>query len=131
MRYLCRFFFLGALLFSGLVGFACLVELGFHRRVLEGEFADGQAFSLVIGQTQVVLASDQGRPHLLKVGDGLVDFVDGGVEFLTCQAVVTAKRHYLKDYWIPAANNLKTFGHWQLLEVIDVDRLEEEILKAI
>ena len=21
-----------------------------------------------------------------------------------------AKRHYLKDYWIPAANNLKTFG---------------------
>ena len=42
-----------------------------------------------------------------------------------------AKRHYLKDYWIPAANNLKTFGHWQLLEVIDVDRMEEEILKAI
>ena len=23
-----------------------------------------------------------------------------------------AKRHYLKDYWIPAANNLKTYGQW-------------------
>lgn len=42
-----------------------------------------------------------------------------------------AKRHYLKDYWLPAANNLKTYGQWQLLEVKDVDRLEEEILKVI
>lgn len=41
------------------------------------------------------------------------------------------KRHYLKDYWLPAANNLKTYGQWQLLEVKDIDRLEEEILKAI
>ena len=42
-----------------------------------------------------------------------------------------AKRHCLKDYWIPAANNLKTYGEWDLLEVSDVDKLEEEILKAI
>ena len=42
-----------------------------------------------------------------------------------------AKRHYLKDYWIPAANNLKTFGRWQLLEVRDIDQLESEILRAI
>ena len=42
-----------------------------------------------------------------------------------------AKRHYLKDYWIPAANNLKTFGQWNLLEVRDVDQLENEILKTI
>jgi len=32
---------------------------------------------------------------------------------------------------LPAANNLKTYGQWQLLEVKDVDRLEEEILKVI
>ena len=38
-----------------------------------------------------------------------------------------AKRHYLKNYWIPAANNLKTFGQWDLLEVRDVDQLEEAI----
>jgi type III restriction enzyme len=38
-----------------------------------------------------------------------------------------AKRHYLKDYWIPAANNLKTYGTWDLLEVRDIDQLENEI----
>jgi type III restriction enzyme len=40
-----------------------------------------------------------------------------------------AKRHYLKDYWIPAANNLKTYGTWDLLEVRDIDQLENEIKK--
>ena len=35
-----------------------------------------------------------------------------------------AKRHYLKDYWIPAANNLKSYGTWDLLEVRDIDQLE-------
>ena len=42
-----------------------------------------------------------------------------------------AKLHYLKDYWIPADNNLKTYGEWYLLDVRDVDKLEEDILKAI
>lgn len=38
-----------------------------------------------------------------------------------------AKRHYLKDYWIPAANNLKTYGQWDLLEVRDIDQLGASI----
>ena len=38
-----------------------------------------------------------------------------------------AKCHYLKDYWIPAANNLKTYGEWDLLEVRDIDELENLI----
>lgn len=38
-----------------------------------------------------------------------------------------AKRHYLKDYWIPAANNLKTYGTWDLMEVRDIDQLEKLI----
>ena len=38
-----------------------------------------------------------------------------------------AKRHYLKDYWIPAANNLKTYGTWDLLEVRDIYQLEKLI----
>ena len=42
-----------------------------------------------------------------------------------------AKRHYLKDYWIPSANNLKTYGTWDLLEVRDIDQLESEILKKV
>ena len=42
-----------------------------------------------------------------------------------------AKRHYLKDYWIPAANNLKTYGQWDLLEVRDIDLLEHLINEKI
>ena len=42
-----------------------------------------------------------------------------------------AKRHYLKDYWIPAANNLKTYGKWDLLEVKDIDQLEKLITEKI
>ena len=42
-----------------------------------------------------------------------------------------AKRHYMKDYWIPAANNLKTCGHWDLLEVRNIDLLKELIEEKI
>lgn len=42
-----------------------------------------------------------------------------------------AKRHYLKDYWIPAANNLKNYGTWDLLEVRDIDQLEKLINEKI
>ena len=38
-----------------------------------------------------------------------------------------AKRHYLRDYWIPAANNLKTYGRWDLLEVNDIDQIDKFI----
>lgn len=41
------------------------------------------------------------------------------------------KHHYLKDYWIPAANNLKTYGTWDLLEVNDIDQLEKLINEKI
>lgn len=42
-----------------------------------------------------------------------------------------AKRHCLKDYWIPAANNLKTYGQWDLLEVNDIEQLENFINEKI
>lgn len=42
-----------------------------------------------------------------------------------------AKQHYLKDYWIPAANNLKNYGKWDLLEVKDIDQLENLITEKI
>lgn len=42
-----------------------------------------------------------------------------------------AKRHYQKDYWIPAANNLKTYGQWDLLEVRDIDQLGADINRWI
>lgn len=31
------------------------------------------------------------------------------------------------NYWIPAANNLKTYGTWDILEVRDIDQLETAI----
>lgn len=42
-----------------------------------------------------------------------------------------AKRNYLKDYWIPAANNLKTYGCWDLLEVNDIDQIDKLINEKI
>ena len=36
-----------------------------------------------------------------------------------------------RQHWIPAANNLKTYGQWQLSEVRDIDLLESVIRKAI
>ena len=42
-----------------------------------------------------------------------------------------AKRHYLNDYWIPAANNLKIYGRWDLLEIRDIDQLENLINEKI
>ena len=41
------------------------------------------------------------------------------------------KRHYLEKRWIPAANNLKTYGQWDLLEVDNIDLLKELINKKI
>ena len=41
------------------------------------------------------------------------------------------KRHYLVDYWIPAANEMKTYGTWSLIEANEIEtlrtKLEEEI----
>ena len=41
------------------------------------------------------------------------------------------KRHYLANYWLPAANALRTYGEWRLLEVRDIEQLEEMIKKTI
>lgn len=41
------------------------------------------------------------------------------------------KRIALKNFWIPAANNLKTYGEWDLLEVRDIDQLENLINEKI
>lgn len=41
------------------------------------------------------------------------------------------KRNTLLNYWIPAANNLKTYGTWDLLEVRDIDQLEKLINEKI
>lgn len=37
------------------------------------------------------------------------------------------KRQTLKDYWIPAANNLQTYGQWDMLVVNDIEQLDRMI----
>ena len=39
--------------------------------------------------------------------------------------------YYHQRGLIPAANNLKTFGRWALLEIRDIDQLESEIVKIM
>ena len=41
------------------------------------------------------------------------------------------KRQTLLNYWIPAANNLKTYGEWQLVEVENTDEIENIIYEKI
>ena len=60
--------------------FAGLVELCLHGGVLIGEFVDGEALDLVVGETEVVVGLEEVLAHLLQVGDGLVDGGDGIVE---------------------------------------------------
>lgn len=61
----------------------------------------------------------------VKKGDSIINLI---VECQDFDADNTgnkeAKRHYLKDYWIPAANNLKTYGQWDLLVLRDIDQFE-------
>ena len=34
------------------------------------------------------------------------------------------KRYYTTHYWLPAANNLGTYGRWDFLEVSDIDNIQ-------
>jgi len=66
-------------------------ELGFHCGVPAGEFFDGDVLSLIVGQAEVAVGSEEGVFGLLEVGDRLVDFVDRGLELLAGEVVVAGK----------------------------------------
>ena len=42
-----------------------------------------------------------------------------------------AKRYYAEHYWIPAANNLRSFGRWAFVEVGDIDNVRAILTKKI
>lgn len=42
-----------------------------------------------------------------------------------------AKRHYTKDYWIPAVNNLKDYGEWDFIEITDIDNIHALLTQKI
>ena len=41
------------------------------------------------------------------------------------------KRKYVKDFWLPAANNLATFGIWDFVEVSDIDNIKSILTHKI
>lgn len=42
-----------------------------------------------------------------------------------------AKRHYTKDYWIPAANNMHKYGRWAFVEVTDINNIKQTLIQKI
>ena len=41
------------------------------------------------------------------------------------------KIFYTQNFWLPAVNNLKTYGRWDMLEVTDIETLQEKIIEKI
>lgn len=42
-----------------------------------------------------------------------------------------AKRYYTEHYWLPAANNIGTYGRWHFVEVSDIDNIRSILNKKI
>lgn len=42
-----------------------------------------------------------------------------------------AKRYYTTNYWLPAANNMQTYGRWDFLEINDIDNIKALLIKKI
>lgn len=42
-----------------------------------------------------------------------------------------AKRQYVRNYWIPAANNLSKYGHWDFIEIDDIDNIKKILINKI
>ncbi len=41
------------------------------------------------------------------------------------------KRYYTTQYWVPAANNLKTYGRWDFVEISDIDNIRALLTEKI
>ena len=41
------------------------------------------------------------------------------------------KRKYANDFWLPAANNLETYGIWDFVEVSDIDNIKAILINKI
>lgn len=41
------------------------------------------------------------------------------------------KRKYVNDFWLPAANNLETYGTWDFVEVSDIDNIKPILINKI
>lgn len=41
------------------------------------------------------------------------------------------KRKYVTDFWLPAANNLETYGVWDFIEISDIDNIKAILIQKI
>ncbi len=41
------------------------------------------------------------------------------------------KRKYTQDYWLPAANNLNTYGKWDFIEISDIENIRALLTEKI
>ena len=41
------------------------------------------------------------------------------------------KRHYTRDYWLPAANNLEKYGRWAFIEIDDILNIKATLIEKI
>ena len=42
-----------------------------------------------------------------------------------------AKRYYTTNYWLPAANNMQTYGRWDFMEINDIDNIKALLIEKI
>ena len=74
-----------------MIGSSSLVEQFRHGGIASCQFLNGQCFSFVVGQAQVVLAANERILDFLQVRNGLVNLLDGGLELLAGKAIVPAE----------------------------------------
>ena len=42
-----------------------------------------------------------------------------------------AKRYYASHLWIPAVNNLKTYGRWDFIEISEISDIKPQLIAKI
>lgn len=83
---------------------------------------DGEEHDYMADYIAVCEAPDGRQIHLVIEISGFSDDITGHKD---------AKRFYTQNYWIPAVNNLKTYGEWAFIEITDIDNIELALTRKI
>ena len=83
---------------------------------------DGEEHQYVTDFIAKVKAPDGGEVNLIIEISGFSDDRVGHKD---------AKRHYVENYWIPAANNLGDYGRWAFIEIADIANIKQLLTQKI